>query len=71
MDYYIYRIGEFSTLSKTTIKTLRYYETNQLLDLSKIISLRQIGLFIYQQVLYLIEKFKAIINSCYLVYSML
>ncbi len=62
----MYRIGEFSTLSKTTIKTLRYYEkekllipsyvdletgyrfyeTKQLLDLSKIISLRQIGLSI-------------------------
>lgn len=62
----MYRIGEFSTLSKTTIKTLRYYEkekllipsyidletgyrfyeTKQLLELSKIISLRQIGLSI-------------------------
>lgn len=62
----MYRIGEFSTLSKTTIKTLRhyekekllipsyvdldtgyrFYETNQLLVLSKIISLRQIGLSI-------------------------
>lgn len=62
----MYRIGEFSSLSKTTIKTLRYYEkegllipsyvdkftnyrfyeTKQLLDLSKIISLRQIGLSI-------------------------
>ncbi len=62
----MYRIGEFSIISKTTIKTLRYYEkerllipsyidldtgyrfyeTNQLLDLSKIISLRQIGLSI-------------------------
>ena len=62
----MYRIGEFSTLSKTTIKTLRYYEkegllipsfvdeetgyrfyeTHQLLDLSKIISLRQIGMSI-------------------------
>ena len=62
----MYRIGEFSILSKTTIKTLRYYEkegllipssidkftnyrfydTKQLLDLSKIISLRQIGLSI-------------------------
>ena len=60
----MYRIGEFSTLSKTTIKTLRYYEkegllipsyvdeftgyrfyeTNQLLELSKILSLRQIGM---------------------------
>ena len=62
----MYRIGEFSTLSKTTIKTLRYYEkeqllipsyvdletgyrfyeANQLLVLSKIVSLRQIGLSI-------------------------
>ena len=58
----MYKIGEFSTLSKTTIKALRYYEregllypsfvdekgyryyeTNKLLELSKIISLRQIG----------------------------
>lgn len=58
----MYKIGEFSSLSKTTIKTLRYYEkenlllpcfvdTNgyryyeaiQLLDLAKIISLRQTG----------------------------
>lgn len=62
----MYRIGEFSSLSKTTIKTLRYYqkekllipsyvdeitgyrfyETKQLIDLSRIISLRQIGLSI-------------------------
>lgn len=62
----MYRIGEFSTLSKTTIKTLRYYEkeellipsfvdeethyrfyeTMQLLELNKIVSLRQIGLSI-------------------------
>lgn len=62
----MYRIGEFSVLSKTTIKTLRYYEkekllipsyvdnnngyrfyeTAQLLELSKIISLRQIGMTI-------------------------
>ena len=62
----MYRIGEFSTLSKTTIKTLRYYEkeellipsfvdeetgyrfyeTNQLLQISKIVSLRQIGMSI-------------------------
>lgn len=62
----MYRIGEFSILSKTTIKTLRYYEkekllipsyvdnnngyrfyeTAQLLELSKIISLRQIGMTI-------------------------
>ena len=62
----MYKIGDFSSMSKTTIKTLRYYEkegllkpiyvdkntgyryyeTSQLLDLSKIISLRQIGLSI-------------------------
>lgn len=61
----MYKIGEFSTLAKTTIKTLRYYEkeklllpffvdnngyryyeTIQLLDLARIISLRQIGLSI-------------------------
>ena len=63
----MYKIGEFSVLSKTTIKTLRYYEkegllkpsfvgengyryyeTNKLIDLSKIISLRQIGFSILQ-----------------------
>ena len=62
----MYKIGEFSTLSKTTIKTLRYYEKekllipsyvdkdtgyryyqgNQLIELSKIIALRQIGMSI-------------------------
>lgn len=62
----MYKIGEFSALSKTTIKTLRYYEkegllkpvsidpntgyryyeTSQLIELSKIISLRQAGLSI-------------------------
>lgn len=62
----MYRIGEFSSLSKTTIKTLRYYEkekmlipsfvdkstgyrfyeASQLMDLAKIISLRQVGLSI-------------------------
>lgn len=61
----MYKIGEFSTLAKVTIKTLRYYEkeklllpcfvddngyryyeTTQLLDLAKIISLRQVGLSI-------------------------
>ena len=62
----MYRIGEFSELSKTTIKTLRYYEkeellipafvdnetgyrfyeTSQLPELAKIISLRQMGLSI-------------------------
>lgn len=58
----MYRIGEFSKLAKTTIKTLRfyekeglmlpseidfngyrYYETNKLLELCTIVSLRQIG----------------------------
>lgn len=62
----MYKIGEFSILSKTTIKTLRYYEkvgllkpayidlntsyryyeTDQLVELSRIISLRQIGISI-------------------------
>lgn len=62
----MYKIGEFSKMSKTTIKTLRYYEkegliqpifidqntsyryyeSSQLVDISKIISLRQIGLSI-------------------------
>ena len=62
----MYKIGDFSSMSKTTIKTLRYYEkegllkpicvdlntgyryydTKQLVELSKIISLRQIGLSI-------------------------
>lgn len=62
----MYKIGEFSVISKTTIKTLRYYEkekllipayidretgyryyeTKQLVELSKIVSLRQIGLSI-------------------------
>ena len=59
----MYKIGEFSVLSRTTIKTLRYYEkegllipsyvdsvtgyrfyeTDQLIKLARIISLRQIG----------------------------
>lgn len=58
----MYKIGEFSVLSKTTIKTLRfyekmgllnpskvddngyrYYEANKLLELNKIVSLRQLG----------------------------
>lgn len=62
----MYKIGEFSIISKTTIKTLRYYEkekllipaytdketgyryyeTKQLVELSRIVSLRQIGLSI-------------------------
>ncbi len=60
----MYRIGQFSSISKTTIKTLRYYEkekllvpsyidkftgyrfyeTSQLVELSKIVALRQIGI---------------------------
>lgn len=62
----MYKIGEFSSMSKTTIKALRYYEkegllrpvyidlntgyryyeTSQLVEVSKIVSLRQIGLSI-------------------------
>ena len=62
----MYKIGDFSSMSKTTIKTLRYYEkegllkpvyvdlntgyryyeTSQLMEISKRISLRQIGLSI-------------------------
>ena len=62
----MYKIGEFSKMSKTTIKTLRYYEkegilkpafidqdtsyryyeSSQLIDISRIISLRQAGLSI-------------------------
>ena len=72
----MYKIGDFSSMSKTTIKTLRYYEkvgllkpvyvdlntgyryyeTNQLIDLSKIISLRQIGLSI--------KDIKKILDGC-------
>ena len=68
----MYKIGEFSILSKTTVKTLRYYEkenllipayidketgyryyeTSQLIDLSKIISLRQIGMSIKDNTFY-------------------
>ena len=63
----MYKIGEFSILAKTTIKTLRYYEkekllipafvdtngyryyeTKQLLELARIVSLRQIGLSIVE-----------------------
>jgi len=63
----MYKIGEFSTLSKTTIKTLRYYEkeklllpsfvdengyryyeANKLLELCKILSLKQIGFSIVE-----------------------
>ena len=62
----MYKIGDFSSMSKTTVKTLRYYEkegllkpvfvdqdngyryydTSQLIEISKIISLRQIGISI-------------------------
>ena len=62
----MYKIGEFSKMSKTTIKALRYYEkegilkpafidqdtsyryyeSSQLVQISKIISLRQTGLSI-------------------------
>ena len=62
----MFKIGDFSKLSKVTIKALRYYEkegliipayideangyryyeSNQLLEISRIISLRQIGLSI-------------------------
>lgn len=61
----MYKIGDFSSMSKTTIKTLRYYEKegllkpiyigdngyryyeiSQLVEISKIISLRQLGLSI-------------------------
>ena len=62
----MYRIGTFSTLTKTTIKTLRYYDhtgllkpeyvdpfngyryytTRQLVDLSRVVSMRQAGLSI-------------------------
>lgn len=62
----MYKIGDFSVLAKTTIKTLRYYEkeellipkkvdevtgyryydSSQLLCLSKIVSLRQLGISI-------------------------
>ena len=62
----MYKIGDFSKMSKSTIKALRYYEkegllkhafidqdtsyryyeSSQLVDISKIISLRQIGLSI-------------------------
>lgn len=62
----MYKIGDFSNMSKVTIKTLRYYEkegllrpvyvdlntgyryyeTGQLMEISKIISLRQFGLSI-------------------------
>lgn len=72
----MYKIGAFSVLAKTTIKTLRYYEkeellipsfvdtetgyryyeTGQLVELAKIISLRQIGLGI--------EEIKRVLHGC-------
>lgn len=70
----MYKIGDFSNLSKTTIKTLRYYEqekllipafidengyryyeAKQLVDLAKIVSLRQIE--------FSIDEIKAYING--------
>jgi DNA-binding transcriptional MerR regulator len=42
----MFRIGEFSKMTKTTIKTLRYYDEAQLLQLHRIQSLRQAGLSI-------------------------
>ncbi|MFZ2537402.1 MAG: MerR family transcriptional regulator [Oscillospiraceae bacterium] len=67
----MYRIGVFSKISKTTIKTLRYYDeigllkpahidgengyryytTDQLVNLHKIVSLRQIGLCVDEVIL--------------------
>ena len=72
----MYKIGDFSSMSKTTIKTLRYYEkegllmtvyieqytgyryyeSSQLIDISKIISLRQIGLSI--------KDIKKVLDGC-------
>lgn len=72
----MYKIGDFSIMAKTTIKTLRYYEkegllkpvyvdlntgyryyeTSQLVEISKIISLRQIGISI--------KDIKNVLNGC-------
>ena len=72
----MYKIGEFSSLAKTTIKTLRYYEkenllkpvyidlntgyryyeTSQLIEISKIIDLRQMGISI--------KDIKKILDGC-------
>ncbi len=72
----MYKIGEFSSLSKTTIKTLRYYEkenllkpvyidlntgyryyeTSQLIEISKIIALRQMGISI--------KDIKKVLDGC-------
>lgn len=71
----MYKIGDFSKMSKVTIKALRYYEkeglilpayiddnngyryyeSNQLIDISRMISLKQIGLSI--------EEIKRILNN--------
>lgn len=71
----MYKIGDFSKMSKVTIKALRfyekvgllipsyinesngyrYYESSQLMDISKIVSLKQIGLSI--------EEIKKVING--------
>ena len=79
----MHRIGEFSELSKTTIKTLRYYEkegllipahvdqdtgyrfyeTSQLPELAKIISLRQMGLSI--------NNIKSILNEEVMIYEII
>lgn len=34
------KIGDFSKTAKVTVKVLRYYESNQLLELSRIIYLK-------------------------------
>lgn len=72
----MFRIGDFSKMSKVTIKALRYYEkeglikpvyiddsngyryydSNQLVDISRIISLRQMGLSIDEIKRIIIEK---------------
>lgn len=72
----MFRIGEFSKMSKTTIKTLRYYDeegllkpaevdkftgyrlytTNQLIEVHRLQSLRQIGLSIAEIKLILSKK---------------
>ena len=40
----MFRIGEFSKMSKTTIKTLRYYDESGLLKPEKQIDLQNIGI---------------------------
>ena len=71
----MFKIGDFSKMSKVTIKALRYYEleglikpsyvdevsgyryyeSSQLLDISRIVSLKQIGLSI--------DEIKKVINE--------